>query len=171
MITDDISDEQLQQIIKENSLLLSPLAQNNWFEKCFAFEAMRMNTAMKVHQYLFDPRTFDRLEDKDIVTVYQALLKDAQHQKISNMKIVEMKETSRIISGLSKAYAEQEKRRQISSSGQQSHVDKLVQTLLDESLRHAMNDQMNKLYGGSNTYRPPEDKSFEIVVKDPNADE
>lgn len=166
----NLTDEQLGNLIKENSFLISPLAQNNWFERCFAFEAQRMVDTQKLHNMLFDPSQIKDLENKELVTLYTTLIKDQQFQKTSNMKIVEMKENNRMISALSKAYAEQESRRQIAQS-EQSHIDTMIQDLLDQSLRHAMDDQINKQIGGSNSYRPLENKNFDIVIKDKNADE
>lgn len=165
-----ISDGQLEQMVRENSFLLSPVVQNNWFEKCFAFESKRMMSTEWLHSQVFDPAFLNNLKDEKIVDLYATMLNDVQKQKISNLKIIELKENNRIISGLAKAYAEQENRRKIAQS-EQSHVDIFVQSLLDESLRHAMMDQQNKQIGNSNSYRPPENKKFDIIVKDANADE
>ena len=50
----------------KNSFLISPLAQNNWFERCFAFEAQRMVDTQKLHNMLFDPSQIKDLENGKI---------------------------------------------------------------------------------------------------------
>ena len=165
-----LSEGQIAQVVRENSFLLNPVTQNNWFERSFDFEAERMQSAQWLHKQVFDPAFLNTLKGDVVVNLYSQMLKDVQHQKMSNLKIVELKENNRVVSGIAKAVAEQESRRQIAQS-EKSHIDTWVQKVLDESLRYAMIDQENKQIGGSNSYRPPENKNFDIVVKDPNVDE
>ena len=129
-----------------------------------------MQSTEWLHKQIFDPAFLNTLKGDTLVNLYSTMLKDMQHQKTSNIKIVEMKENTRIIAGIAKAYAEQESRRQIAQS-EKSHVDSFIQKLLDESLRHAMLDQQDKQIGGSNSYRPIENQNFDIIVKDANADD
>lgn len=165
-----LNEGQLAQVVRENSFLLNPITQNNWFEKSFEFEAQRMQSTQWLHGQIFDPAFLTTLKGDTVVNLYSTMLKDIQHQKSTNLKIVELKENNRVISGIAKAVAEQESRMKIAQT-EKSHIDTFMSKLLDESLRYAMEDQQMKQIGGSNSYRPPENKNFEIIVKDANADE
>lgn len=150
--------------------MLSPLVQNTWFDKCFSFEAKKFKSTEQLHDMIFNPSFITNMEEKNVITLYGMMLKDNQFQKSSNIKIAEIKESNRIIAGLTKLKAEQIKRREIENQDS-THVGSLINTLLDQSLRLAMNDQLDVQTGGSNTYRPPENKNYEIVSIDENADD
>lgn len=165
-----LSSEEIDQMIADNAFVLNPLSQNGWFEKCFDFENLRMNSTRYLHEMVFNPSYLTKMDEKNVVTLYNTMLKDLQFQKMSNIKIAEMKENSRFITNITKLKAEQAKKKEI--EGQDStHIGKMIDNLLDESLRHAMADQMNVQYLGSNTYRPPENTNFEIMTIDENADD
>ena len=157
-------------MVQDNYFVLNPLVQNNWFDKCFDFEAKKLKSTEELHDLIFNPSYVTKMDEKNLVTLYGMMLKDSQFQKTSNIKIAELKENARIISGLAKMKAEQIKRQEIENQDT-THVGTLINTLLDESLRIAMNDQLELQTGGSNTYRPPENNNFEVVSMDENADE
>ena len=165
-----LSTQEVQQLVKENSFVLDPTVQNNWFEKCFEFEAKKLRSTEQLHDLIFSPTYIKDMEEKNIVTLFGMMLKDSQFQKTSNIKIAEIKENARIIAGLSKMKAEQIKRQEIKNQDT-THVGSLINTLLDESLRIAMNDQLEIQTGGINTYRPPENKDYEVISIDENADD
>lgn len=119
---------------------------------------------------IFAPNYVTKMDEKNVVTLYGMMLKDSQFQKTSNIKIAEIKENTRIIAGLTKMKAEQLKRQEIENQDT-THVGSLINTLLDESLRIAMNDQLELQTGGSNTYRPPENTNYEVISIDENADD
>ena len=158
-----LSTNEVQQLIKENSFVLDPTVQNNWFEKCFEFEAKKLKSTEQLHDLIFNPSYIKDMDEKNVVTLFGMMLKDSQFQKTSNIKIAEIKENTRIISGLTKMKAEQIKRQEIENQDT-THVGSLINTLLDESLRIAMNDQLEIQTGGSNTYRPPENTNYEVRV-------
>lgn len=165
-----LSTGEVQQLVKENSFVLNPVVQNNWFEKCFNFEAKKLKDTEKLHDLIFSPSYIKDMEEKNIVSLYGMMLKDSQFQKTSNIKIAEIKENARIVTGLAKMKAEQIKRQEIENQDT-THVGSLINTLLDESLRLAMNDQLDLQTGGLNTYRPPENKDYEVISIDENADD
>ena len=119
---------------------------------------------------IFSPNYITKMEEKNVVALYGMMLKDSQFQKTSNIKIAEIKENARIIAGLNKMKAEQIKRYEIENQDK-THVGSLVNTLLDESLRLAMNDQLDIQTGGINTYRPPENTNYEIISIDENMED
>jgi len=160
----------MQQLIEGNSFVLNPLIQNNWFDKCFEFEKKKLSSTEKLHDLIFDPSYLKDMEEKNVITLFGMMLKDSQFQKSSNIKIAEIKENARIVAGLTKMKAEQVKRQEIESQDT-THVGSLINTLLDESLRIAMNDQLDLQTGGLNTYRPPENTDYNIVTLDENADD
>lgn len=165
-----LTNGEIQQLVKDNSFVLNPVVQNNWFEKCFEFEAKKLKSTEQLHDLIFSPSYIKDMEEKNIVTLFGMMLKDSQFQKSSNIKIAEIKENARIVTGLAKMKAEQIKRQEIENQDT-THVGSLINTLLDESLRLAMNDQLDLQTGGLNTYRPPENKDYEIVSIDENAED
>ena len=87
----------------------------------------------------------------------------------SNVYGREISDKNRILREASKYYAELEKRKEIEASDE-SHTTEVIQALLTESMRQAMDDEIRKKWNGSNTYRPPENTNYEILAIDPNAD-
>lgn len=126
---------------------------------------------MKVHDFLFSPQTFNNLENKDIINLYAILLNDLAKSRAQNMKLAETSEKSRFMKDLSKIMADLAKRKAEASSAEINDTTERIQILLDESIRMALDDEFDQKLGGSNTFKPVENKDYEIVTIDANADD
>ena len=167
---ENLSTPEVKQLVRENSFVLNPTVQSNWFDRCFEFEAKKLRSTERLHDMIFSPSYLKDMDEKNIITLFGMMLKDSQFQKTSNIKVAEIKENTRIITELTRMKAEQKKRQEI--EGQDvTHVGSLINNLLDESLRLAMNDQLDLRTGGLNTYRPPENTNYEIISIDENAED
>lgn len=165
-----INKETLDNITKDNSFLLNPVIAHCWFQEDLLFARKRAVAAEKLHDLLFDPSMINQLEPKELISLYSVSLNDIQKQKQMNMKFVEMSDKHRLYRDTMKLYQEQEKRKAIQGSSS-SHVDVIIDKILDESLRHSLDDQMLQQYQGSNSFKPKENAEFTIEVLDENADE
>lgn len=165
-----ITREELEKITRENSFILNPLLANASIQKDLEMAAMRSSDLPKLHKYLFDPVNQATFDDKTLVNLYSIAVKDHHAQMAIKVKIAEMSDKARLIKETGKMYLEREKQREIDSEDT-SHTSEIIQALLSESMQHAIDDEINKKWGGSNSYRPPENKHYDIIAIDPNAEE
>lgn len=163
--------EELQKLTQENSFLLNPAIPNYIFQQDVIFSQIRAKSTMKVHDFLFSPQTFNNLESKDIINLYAILLNDLAKSRAQNMKLAETSEKSRFMKDLSKIMADLAKRKAEASSAEINDTTERIQILLDESIRMALDDEFDQKLGGSNTFKPVENKDYEIVTIDANADD
>lgn len=165
-----ITHEELEKITRENSFMLNPMLANASLQKDLAIASSRTSDLQKLHDHLFDVETLNWMDDKTKVSLYAVAVQDHHKTMAAKIKIAELSDKNRILRDVSKYYAELEKQKEIEATDT-SHTSAIIQALLSESMRHAMDDEIQKKWGGSNSYRPPENTDFEILAIDENADE
>lgn len=165
-----LTREELDQFTRENSFLLNPVLANASLQKDLQLAAMRAHDLQNLHEYLHDPVNQANFDEKTLVTLYGIGIQDFHKTMTAKLKIAEMSDKARILRDASKYYVEQEKQREIAAEDT-SHTSEIIRALLDESMRHALDDELNKKWQGSNSYRPPEESDYEILAIDENADD
>lgn len=165
-----MSQEELDALNQTNSYLVNSQLMNNWFQRDIQFANRRAFDLEKLHNHLFDLETQANMDEKTLVALYNIGINDMNKRAQMMLKIAETSEKSRLIREINKRMADQAKKASIEGT-EQSHTIKTLQLLLDESMRHTLEDECQKKYGSSNSYRPPEDESYEVLAIDINADE
>lgn len=165
-----VTREELEKLTRENSIALNPMLLNASLQKDFEMCNQRAADLYSLHQYLFDPANQCQFDEKTLVTLYSVGVKDHHAQMNAKLKIAEMSEKARVIRDTEKYFNEQKKQKEIEAEDT-SHTSEIIQALLSESMRHALDDELNKKWGGSNSYRPPENTDYEILSVDPDAED
>lgn len=166
-----ISETELKSFTSENSFLLNPAIPNAIFNKDIIFSQERAESARGLHEHLFSMETLSKLDDKTLVSLYAIAIGDINRSRALNMKLAETSEKSRWYKEVAKFYQDIEKQKILSSSPEQSRSQELIQSLLSETMRHNMEDELEQKYGGSNSFKPIENRDYEIVTIDPDADD
>lgn len=168
---DIISMEDLYNLTAENSFLLNSAVPNVVFQKDVIFSQERLNSCKTLHEYIFDKRTLDRFKDESLISLYSIAINDVNKSRALNMKLAETSEKARWFKDLSKTVHELGRQKLESQSLEKDHTVEMIRCLLTGSMRLALEDELEKKYGGSNSYRPIEDKNYEIVTLDPNIED
>lgn len=157
-------------LTNESSYVTSAQMMAQWLQDDIKFANKRRNDLEKLHDHLFSLEAQNEMDYKTLVTLYGMGIKDVNTRTNQMIKIAETSEKSRFLRNLAQSFADQVKKTEMSTNSQ-SHTYRVVQALLDESMRYTLEDEMVRKYGNNNSYRPPEDESYEVLAMDPNADE
>ena len=168
---DIISIEDLYNLTEENSFLLNSAVPNIVFQKDVIFSQERAKSCKILHEYLFDKRTLDRLKDETLVNLYSIAINDLNKSRALNMKLAETSEKSRWFKDLHKTVHELNRQRLEAKTLEKDHTLEMIRYLLSGSMRLALEDELEKKYGGSNSYRPIENKNYEVITIDPTIED
>ena len=165
-----LTDEEIAAMTRENSFLLNPVVANASLQYDLINASSRAKDLENLHKYLFDPMNQTHMEDKTLVSLYAIAIQDHHKTNSEKIKLAEMSDKARLLREAAKFYTEQENRKEMRDIDN-SHTSEIVHALLSESMRKAMEDEISKKWGGSNSYKPAEKIKYEIMSVDPNADD